>query len=50
MFTEGLRLKQELGAENVSDLSLGNPVLEPPPEVQERLKELASIEGGGWHR
>lgn len=50
MFTEGLRLKQELGAENVSDLSLGNPVLEPPPAVGERLRELALVQGGGWHR
>ncbi|MDJ0522144.1 MAG: pyridoxal phosphate-dependent aminotransferase [Planctomycetota bacterium] len=50
MFTEGIRLKQELGAENVADLSLGNPVLEPPAEVEARLRELAQSPAGGWHR
>jgi aspartate aminotransferase len=50
MFTEGLRLKEKLGAENVADLSLGNPVLEPPPEVDARLLDLVRAEPGGWHR
>ena len=31
MFEEGIRLKQEFGEDNVFDLSLGNPVAEPPP-------------------
>jgi len=31
MFEEGARLKQEYGAENVCDFSLGNPSV-PPPE------------------
>ena len=30
MFEEGIRLKNEFGEENVFDLSLGNPVIEPP--------------------
>jgi len=50
MFTQGLQLKKELGVENVSDLALGNPVLEPPPEVIERLKLLAADETPGMHR
>ena len=31
MFEEGVRLRQEYGEDNVFDLSLGNPVMEPPP-------------------
>ena len=50
MFTEGLRLKEELGADNVADLSLGNPVLEPPVQVAARLREIAAAEPAGWHR
>ncbi|MHC5010545.1 MAG: pyridoxal phosphate-dependent aminotransferase [Planctomycetota bacterium] len=50
MFEEGIRLKQELGAEKVSDLSLGNPVLEPPREVVERFRALAADETPGMHR
>jgi len=50
MFEEGLRLKQRLGAENVADLSLGNPVLEPPEAVRARLKELVAHEPPGCHR
>ena len=42
MFEEGIRLKQEFGEENVFDLSLGNPVIEPPAEVQEALETLIS--------
>ncbi len=50
MFTQGIRLKEQFGAENVADLSLGNPVLEPPAAVQARLRELAGSEPRGWHR
>ncbi len=50
MFTQGLRLKQEFGAENVADLSLGNPVMEPPTQVAARMHELAEAEPQGWHR
>ena len=32
MFELGIALKRELGEENVFDLSLGNPVMEPPEE------------------
>ena len=31
MFEEGIQLKKQFGEENVFDLSLGNPVAEPPP-------------------
>ena len=32
MFELGLALKEERGPENIFDLSLGNPVMEPPEE------------------
>jgi aspartate aminotransferase len=50
MFEEGVRLKQRLGADQVADLSLGNPVIEPPPAVVERLRLLAADETVGRHR
>jgi aspartate aminotransferase len=50
MFEAGIQLKQEVGADRVADLSLGNPVLEPPPEVIERLREIAADPTPGTHR
>ena len=50
MFEEGRRLKERLGAENVADLSLGNPVMEPPAPVLERLRALAADPTPGTHR
>jgi len=29
MFEDGIRLKQQFGAENVFDFSLGNPIVHP---------------------
>ena len=39
MFEEGTLLKEKYGAENVFDLTLGNPVMEPPPEFHRELKK-----------
>ena len=50
MFEEGIRLKQEFGEENVFDLSLGNPVMEPPEKVLKALVESAQDETPGLHR
>ena len=50
MFEEGIRLKKEFGEENVFDLSLGNPVIEPPEEVRNALIESARDESHGLHR
>jgi aspartate aminotransferase len=50
MFEEGLRLKRELGAENVFDFSLGNPILEPPGPVQASLRRLIDDPPPGLHR
>ena len=50
MFEEGASLKKQYGAENVFDLTLGNPVMEPPPEVHQELKRLATKPVPGMHR
>ena len=50
MFEEGTLLKQRYGEENVYDLSLGNPVMEPPPEFVQELKQLATNPPPGMHR
>jgi len=49
MFEEGDRLKKRYGAENVFDLSLGNPNLDPPGAFSERLRKLVSAEIPGKH-
>ena len=50
VFEEGLALKAKIGAENVFDLSLGNPVIEPPAEFKDELRRLASEPMAGMHR
>jgi aspartate aminotransferase len=50
MFEEGNILKKQYGAENVFDLSLGNPEMEPPPEFHRELKRLAETPHPGMHR
>lgn len=40
MFEEGIRLKEQFGAQNVFDFSLGNPDVPPPPQVKATLLEL----------
>ncbi len=50
MFEEGAKLKQEYGKENVFDLSLGNPVMEPPLEFNKELRRLAENPLPGMHR
>ena len=50
MFEEGAVLKQRYGAENVFDLSLGNPVMGPPAEFVRELKKLAERPVPGMHR
>ena len=49
MFEEGAKLKQEFGAENVFDFSLGNPDLPPPPKFDETLQRLAADTSPGLH-
>ena len=50
VFEEGLALKAQIGAENVFDLSLGNPVIEPPAEFKDELRRLATEPMAGMHR
>jgi aspartate aminotransferase len=50
MFEEGLALKQKHGADKVFDLSLGNPIVEPPPEFKSELVRLAQNPVPGMHR
>ena len=50
MFEEGIVLKQRYGEENVFDLSLGNPIMEPPVEFDRELKKLAEQSLSGMHR
>jgi aspartate aminotransferase len=50
MFEEGIRLKQEFGADNVFDLSLGNPVVEPPEALKQALVAAAKDPTPGLHR
>lgn len=50
MFEAGIALKQRYGEENVFDVSLGNPVVEPPPEFRRELLRLARDPLPGMHR
>lgn len=50
MFERGRELKARLGADAVCDLSLGNPLLEPPAEFRRALSEIAAEPPSGMHR
>jgi aspartate aminotransferase len=50
MFEEGANLKKRYGVDNVFDLSIGNPVMEPPPEFKQELRKLMRKTVPGMHR
>ena len=50
MFEAGITLKAQHGEDNVFDLSLGNPVVEPPEEFRRELRRLAENPVKGMHR
>ncbi len=50
MFEEGERLRQEFGAENIFDFTLGNPDVEPPEAFSRELLALAANPLPGMHR
>ena len=50
MFESGIALKQQYGEENVFDLSLGNPVIEPPELFKTELGNLIQNPLKGMHR
>jgi aspartate aminotransferase len=49
MFEEGDKRRKQYGAENVFDLSLGNPNLEPPARFKEVLADLIHDSTPGRH-
>lgn len=48
-FEDGIKLKKQYGEKNVYDFSLGNPDLEPPDEVKNIIKKIASSGEKGAH-
>ena len=50
MFEAGITLKAQYGEEKVFDLSLGNPVVEPPQQFHQELRRLAEHPIKGMHR
>ena len=50
MFEAGIALKQQHGEDKVFDLSLGNPVVEPPPQFHQELRRLVENPVKGMHR
>ncbi len=49
-FEDGLVLKKQYGEDKVFDLSLGNPLMEPPPEFHQELQKLINNPVPGMHR
>ena len=50
MFEVGQEMKKKYGVENVYDLTLGNPILEPPVKFFETLATLSVNTSSGKHR
>ena len=50
IFEEGAALQQKYGPENVFDLSIGNPVIDPPQGFYDELSRLADDPTPGMHR
>ncbi|MDD4876202.1 MAG: pyridoxal phosphate-dependent aminotransferase [Dehalococcoidales bacterium] len=50
MFEEGNNLRERYGDNNVFDLSLGNPIMNPPAEFVEELKRVVNSPLQGMHR
>jgi len=50
MFEMGIALKQQHGDDKVFDLSLGNPVMEPPSKFYDELRSYADDTTLGMHR
>ena len=50
MFEEGIALKKKYGERNVFDLSLGNPIVEPPEPFRKALCDWANNPRPGMHR
>ena len=49
MFEEGIALKKVHGDTNVYDLSIGNPILEPPEAFNRELRQMVNQPWPGMH-
>lgn len=49
MFEVGAKLREQYGAENVYDFSLGNPNIDPPDEFKRVLLDLVTESPAGMH-
>ena len=49
MFEEGMKMKQQFGADNVYDFSLGNPDVDPPKAFFSTVQKLAANPQPGIH-
>lgn len=50
MFEQGILLKKQHGQDKVFDFSLGNPIMEPPPEFVRALEKVVRDTTAGMHR
>lgn len=50
MFEKGIALKKLYGDENVFDLSIGNPIIDPPEVLNLEMQRLAANPFAGMHR
>ena len=50
MFEIGIEMKSKHGEDNVFDLSLGNPIMEPPPNFNTEIAKLITSRSPGMHR
>ncbi len=50
MFEQGIELKKTYGEKNVFDLSLGNPIVNPPKKFFEMLRDLSNSKDKNVHK
>jgi aspartate aminotransferase len=50
MFEAAIQMRKDYGPENIYDFSLGNPDIEPPPALKQRLIDAISDPALGTHR
>jgi len=50
MFEEGEKMKKIHGPQNILDFTLGNPVMEPPAQLKDKLVRLVTSDDPGMHR
>ena len=50
MFEQGAQLREQFGAENIFDFTIGNPSVEPPQAFHDELKKIAADPQPGMHR